>query len=137
MALAQPRPAAIRFRTVGFTVAFNMSEQPAASVNCGYDSEGLPIGLQIIGRRFDDLGVLAIARAFEAIRAFEDEALAGAADGLIGSQRRDRRLASLSGRRKARKRRRVSNVFAAIFCQQGGLADEKVHGPVHGQRGRL
>jgi aspartyl-tRNA(Asn)/glutamyl-tRNA(Gln) amidotransferase subunit A len=59
------------FPQVGFTVAFNMSEQPAASVNCGYDSEGLPIGLQIIGRRFDDLGVLAIARAFEAIRAFE------------------------------------------------------------------
>jgi Asp-tRNA(Asn)/Glu-tRNA(Gln) amidotransferase A subunit family amidase len=31
----------------------------------------LPIGLQIVGRRFDDLGVLAAARAFEAIRAFE------------------------------------------------------------------
>jgi aspartyl-tRNA(Asn)/glutamyl-tRNA(Gln) amidotransferase subunit A len=60
------------FPHIGFTVAFNMSEQPAASVNCGYDSEGLPIGLQIIGRRFDDLGVLAIARAFEAIRAYED-----------------------------------------------------------------
>ena len=59
------------FPHIGFTVAFNMSEQPAATVNCGYDSEGLPIGLQIIGRRFDDLGVLAIARAFEAIRAFE------------------------------------------------------------------
>lgn len=60
------------FPQVGFTVAFNMSEQPAASVNCGYDSEGLPIGLQIIGRRFDDLGVMAIARTFEAIRAYED-----------------------------------------------------------------
>jgi aspartyl-tRNA(Asn)/glutamyl-tRNA(Gln) amidotransferase subunit A len=59
------------FPQVGFTVAFNMSEQPAASVNCGYDGEGLPIGLQIIGRRFDDLGVLAVARAFEAIRAYE------------------------------------------------------------------
>jgi len=59
------------FPHIGFTVAFNMSEQPAASVNCGYDSEGLPIGLQIVGRRFDDLGVLAVARAFEAIRAFE------------------------------------------------------------------
>jgi len=57
------------FPHIGFTVAFNMSEQPAASVNCGYDSEGLPIGLQIIGRRFDDLGVLRIARAFEEIRA--------------------------------------------------------------------
>jgi aspartyl-tRNA(Asn)/glutamyl-tRNA(Gln) amidotransferase subunit A len=31
----------------------------------------LPIGLQIIGRRFDDLGVLAVARAFEAMRAEE------------------------------------------------------------------
>src|SRR5271163_2237041 len=60
------------FPQVGFTVAFNMSEQPAASVNCGYDSEGLPIGLQIIGRRFDDLGVMSIARAFESIRAFEE-----------------------------------------------------------------
>jgi aspartyl-tRNA(Asn)/glutamyl-tRNA(Gln) amidotransferase subunit A len=59
------------FPHIGFTVGFNMSEQPAASVNCGYDSEGLPIGLQIIGRRFDDLGVLKIARAFEAMRALE------------------------------------------------------------------
>jgi aspartyl-tRNA(Asn)/glutamyl-tRNA(Gln) amidotransferase subunit A len=31
----------------------------------------MPIGLQIVGRRFDDLGVLATARAFEAIRAKE------------------------------------------------------------------
>ena len=53
---------------VGFTVGFNMSEQPAASVNCGYDDEGLPIGLQIIGRRFDDVGVLWVARAFEEMR---------------------------------------------------------------------
>ena len=59
------------FPHIGFTVAFNMSEQPAATVNCGYDADGLPIGLQIVGRRFDDLGVLAIARAFEAIRAFD------------------------------------------------------------------
>jgi Asp-tRNA(Asn)/Glu-tRNA(Gln) amidotransferase A subunit family amidase len=56
------------FPHIGFTVAFNMSEQPAASVNCGFDSDGLPIGLQIVGRRFDDLGVLAVARAYEAIR---------------------------------------------------------------------
>ena len=48
-----------------------MSEQPAASINCGYDSEGLPIGLQIVGRRFDDVGVLRMARAFEAMRAGE------------------------------------------------------------------
>ena len=54
---------------IGFTVPFNMSEQPAASVNCGYTRAGLPIGLQIAGARFDDLGVLQVARAFELIRA--------------------------------------------------------------------
>jgi aspartyl-tRNA(Asn)/glutamyl-tRNA(Gln) amidotransferase subunit A len=54
---------------IGFTVAFNMSEQPALSINCGYSHEGLPIGMQIIGRRFDDLGVLRVAAAFEAMRA--------------------------------------------------------------------
>jgi aspartyl-tRNA(Asn)/glutamyl-tRNA(Gln) amidotransferase subunit A len=53
---------------IGFTVPFNMSEQPAASVNCGYTSRGWPIGLQIAGKRFDDLGVLQVARAFELIR---------------------------------------------------------------------
>ena len=56
------------FPHIGFTVAFNMSEQPAASINCGFDAEGLPIGLQIVGRRFDDVGVLAVARAYEDIR---------------------------------------------------------------------
>ena len=59
------------FPHIGFTVAFNMSEQPAASVNCGYDHEGLPIGLQIVGRRFDDIGVLRMARAFELMRTWE------------------------------------------------------------------
>lgn len=53
---------------IGFTVPFNMSEQPAASVNCGYTASGLPIGLQIAGARFDDLGVLQVAHAFEQIR---------------------------------------------------------------------
>ena len=53
---------------IGFTVPYNMSEQPAASINCGYTSSGLPIGLQIAGKRFDDLGVLRVSRAFELIR---------------------------------------------------------------------
>lgn len=56
------------FEHIGFTVAWNMTEQPAASINCGYDSAGLPIGLQIVGRRFDDLGVLRLSRAYERIR---------------------------------------------------------------------
>jgi len=53
---------------IGFTIAYSMSEQPAASINCGYSAEGLPIGMQIAGRRFDDLGVLQFSRAFEHIR---------------------------------------------------------------------
>ena len=53
---------------IGFTVPFNMSEQPAASIHCGFTAEGLPIGLQIAGQRFDDLGVLQVARAYELLR---------------------------------------------------------------------
>ncbi len=56
------------FPHIGFTVAFNMSEQPAASVNCGFDADGLPIGLQIVGRRFDDVGLLSVVTAYEGIR---------------------------------------------------------------------
>jgi aspartyl-tRNA(Asn)/glutamyl-tRNA(Gln) amidotransferase subunit A len=56
------------FEHIGFTVAFNMSEQPAASINCGYTASGLPIGLQIVGQRFDDLGVLQMAHAWEKLR---------------------------------------------------------------------
>ncbi|MBV8391777.1 MAG: amidase, partial [Alphaproteobacteria bacterium] len=56
------------FEHIAFTLPYNMSEQPAASVNCGYTTDGLPIGLQIAGRRFDDLGVMRISRWFEAAR---------------------------------------------------------------------
>ena len=54
---------------IAFTLPFNTSEQPAISVPCAFTAAGLPIGLQIIGRRFDDLGVLRVARAWEQIRA--------------------------------------------------------------------
>jgi aspartyl-tRNA(Asn)/glutamyl-tRNA(Gln) amidotransferase subunit A len=56
------------FEHIAFTLPFNMSEQPAASINCGFTTGGLPIGLQISGRRFDDLGVLQLARAWEDLR---------------------------------------------------------------------
>ena len=54
---------------IAFTLPFNTSEQPAISVPCAFTAAGLPIGLQIIGRRFDDLGVLRVAQAWEQIRA--------------------------------------------------------------------
>nr|WP_312030301.1 amidase [Actinomycetospora sp. TBRC 11914] len=53
---------------IAFTLPFNMSGQPAISVNCGYDRDGLPIGLQISGRRFADLDVLSLAAFYEAHR---------------------------------------------------------------------
>lgn len=56
------------FEHIGFTVPFNMSGQPSASVNCGYTTAGQPIGLQITGRRFDDLGVLRMAALVERLR---------------------------------------------------------------------
>ena len=54
---------------ISFTMPYNMSEQPAASINCGYTKEGKPIGLQIAGRRFDDLGCDAHLELVRAARA--------------------------------------------------------------------
>ena len=56
------------FEHICYTVPWNMSENPAASINGGYDPDGFPIGVQIVGRRFDDLGVLGMAKAFEGLR---------------------------------------------------------------------
>jgi aspartyl-tRNA(Asn)/glutamyl-tRNA(Gln) amidotransferase subunit A len=56
------------FEHIGYTVPWNMSENPALSINGGFNSEGFPIGVQIIGRRFDDIGVLGMAKAFETLR---------------------------------------------------------------------
>jgi len=61
------------FEHIGYTVAFNMSDQPAASINAGYTSSGLPVGLQIIGQRFDDVGVLRLSRAWEELRGPQKE----------------------------------------------------------------
>jgi aspartyl-tRNA(Asn)/glutamyl-tRNA(Gln) amidotransferase subunit A len=56
------------FEHICYTVPWNMAENPAASINGGYSASGFPIGVQIIGRRFDDIGVLRIAKAFEGLR---------------------------------------------------------------------
>lgn len=53
---------------IGFTAPYNMSGQPAATVNCGFTTDGRPIGVQISGRRFDDIGVLRAAAWYEANR---------------------------------------------------------------------
>ena len=56
------------FEHICYTVPWNMAENPAASINGGYDRDGFPIGVQIVGRRFDDIGVLGMAKAFEGLR---------------------------------------------------------------------
>jgi aspartyl-tRNA(Asn)/glutamyl-tRNA(Gln) amidotransferase subunit A len=48
-----------------FSFPFNLTQQPAASVPCGFTKAGLPVGLQIVGRMFDDKGVLAASYAYE------------------------------------------------------------------------
>jgi Asp-tRNA(Asn)/Glu-tRNA(Gln) amidotransferase A subunit family amidase len=53
---------------ISYTVPWNMAENPAVSVNGGFSAKGFPIGLQIVGRRFDDIGVLKMAKAFEDMR---------------------------------------------------------------------
>ncbi len=53
---------------IAFTVPWNLSEQPAASVNWSFSDEGLPLGVQIIGKRFDDIGVLRLAYLLEQLR---------------------------------------------------------------------
>jgi aspartyl-tRNA(Asn)/glutamyl-tRNA(Gln) amidotransferase subunit A len=56
------------FPHIAYTLPWNMSEQPAASLNWSFSADGLPIGIQIIGRRFDDAGVLRLARWLEKAR---------------------------------------------------------------------
>ncbi|MDB5501979.1 MAG: gatA [Tardiphaga sp.] len=66
---AAPTDDALRtLEHIGYTVPWNMAENPAASVNGGFSARGFPIGVQIAGRRFDDIGVLKMAKAFEGLR---------------------------------------------------------------------
>ena len=57
---------------VPFTIPFNFTGQPAASVPCGFNSAGLPVGLQIVGDRFQEAMVLRAAAAFEEARPWRD-----------------------------------------------------------------
>jgi len=48
-----------------FTISVNLAGVPAISVPCGFTATGLPVGLQIIGRHFDEGTVLRTAHAYE------------------------------------------------------------------------
>ncbi len=49
----------------GLTTAFSLASSPAISINCGFTSDNLPIGLQIGGKPFDEQTVLNVAYAYE------------------------------------------------------------------------
>ncbi|MCJ7651276.1 MAG: amidase family protein, partial [Candidatus Lokiarchaeota archaeon] len=56
-----------------FTFPFNMTGQPAATIPCGWSKEGLPIGMQIVGKPFDEKTVLQVSKAFEDISPWQDK----------------------------------------------------------------
>ena len=55
-----------------FTYPFNISGQPAATVPCGFSSQGLPIGFQIVGRRGEETTVLRASAAFESAKPWQN-----------------------------------------------------------------
>ncbi len=57
----------------GFAYPFNLTGQPAATVPCGFNAQGLPVGLQIVGRYGDDLTVLKAAAVFEELAPWADQ----------------------------------------------------------------
>ena len=53
-----------------FTYPFNLSQQPAATLPCGFTEAGLPVAMQLVGNKFEDAKVLQAARAFEQAHPF-------------------------------------------------------------------
>ncbi|MFX0138362.1 MAG: amidase [Candidatus Hodarchaeota archaeon] len=56
-----------------FTFPFNFTGHPAASIPCGWTNNNLPIGLQIVGKRFEELLVLQVSKVFEEIAPWQDK----------------------------------------------------------------
>ena len=55
-----------------FTVAMNLAGVPAVSVPCGIATNGLPLGMQVVGKRFDDMRVLQLAKHIETASAIDN-----------------------------------------------------------------
>jgi aspartyl-tRNA(Asn)/glutamyl-tRNA(Gln) amidotransferase subunit A len=56
-----------------FTYPFNLTQTPAASIPCGWSRENLPIGMQIVGKRYDEPTVLQVSKAFEEVTPWQDK----------------------------------------------------------------
>ncbi len=55
-----------------FTFPFNLTGHPAASIPCGWSSDGLPIGMQFVAPRFDEATILQVSAAFEEVAPWQD-----------------------------------------------------------------
>lgn len=55
-----------------FTPPFSFTALPSVTLPCGFSSEGLPIGLQVVGDHFEEAVILRIAAAFEAATDFHN-----------------------------------------------------------------
>ena len=58
---------------MAYTYPFNMTGLPAASIPSGWTKSGLPIGMQIVGKRYDERTVLQVSKAFEEIAPWQDK----------------------------------------------------------------
>ncbi len=70
--LVEPADPLTFLKLMVLTCPFNLTGQPAASVPAGWTDDGLPVGLQIVGRRYDEATVLRAAAAFEEARPWAD-----------------------------------------------------------------
>ncbi len=61
----QPQPPESLFTKVGLMTAFNVGGNPALSLCMGFDADGMPFSLQIVGRLFDEATVLRAGHAYE------------------------------------------------------------------------
>ncbi len=59
-----------------YTVSVNLAGLPGISLPCGYDSKGLPIGLQLLGKHFDEKSIIRAAFAFEQTKEYKRPAFA-------------------------------------------------------------
>jgi aspartyl-tRNA(Asn)/glutamyl-tRNA(Gln) amidotransferase subunit A len=63
-------PSNVRAALIRFTQPFNLSGHPACALPCGFTDAGLPVGMQIVGRPFDEATVLRAADAFQRLTDF-------------------------------------------------------------------
>ena len=59
-----------------YTVSVNLAGLPGISLPCGYDKNGLPIGLQLLGQTFDEKSIIRAAYAYEQSREYKRPAIA-------------------------------------------------------------